>query len=220
LSTGNNPLLSYQWTKDGIALPTANGAAFSPLQSGVYAVNVTNTAGTATSQEINVIVNPLPEVAIEGLNSNYCQFNEQVPLTLIPEGGTLSGIGVNVLNSTFDPVQAGIGVFEVNYSFTDLNGCTNNSVASVTVEACVGNESLQNDQISIVPNPFDHTLTIRTQETGMQNIELINALGQIIYQGAYQGPSIQLETRHLPQGIYFLTLNTKAGKLVKKLIKN
>lgn len=220
LSTGNNPLLSYQWTKDGIALPTANGAAFSPLQSGVYAVNVTNTAGTATSQEINVIVNPLPEVAIEGLNSNYCQFNEQVPLTLIPEGGTLSGIGVNVLNSTFDPVQAGIGVFEVNYSFTDLNGCTNNSVASVTVEACVGNESLQNDQISIVPNPFDHTLTIRTQETGMQHIELINALGQIIYQGAYQGPSVQLETRYLPQGIYFLTLNTKAGKLVKKLIKN
>jgi hypothetical protein len=54
----------------------------------------------------------------------------------------------------------------------------------------------------------------------MQHIELINALGQIIYQGAYQGPSIQLETRNLPQGIYFLTLNTKAGKLVKKLIKN
>ena len=228
LSTGNNPLLSYEWTKDGITIPSSNTSNFSPVQSGVYAVKVTNSAGTSISSELNITVNPLPEVSLEGLNSNYCQFSEAVPLTVTPDGGTLSGIGVNLSNNTFDPVQAGIGVFDINYTYTDLNGCTNNSTVIVTVDACVGNDVLSNETIIVAPNPFDQTLTIRASKIGVQHYEVINSLGQVVCQGspinfcfsALDSPTVQIDTRQLPKGIYFLNLNTQAGKLVKKLIKN
>jgi glucose/arabinose dehydrogenase len=220
LSTGNNPLLTYEWTKDGITIPSATASNFSPVQSGVYTVKVTNSAGTSTSQEVSVTVNPTPEVSIEGLNSNYCQFNEQVPLTLIPQGGTLSGIGVNESNNTFDPVLAGIGVFDISYTFTDLNGCTGSSTSIVTVEACVGVEETINENILVAPNPFNEVVLVRSINNESINVSLFNSLGQIIESTVQQGTSIEIDTRELPQGIYYLNVNTMQGKIVKRLVKH
>ena len=220
LSTGNNPLLSYEWTKDGIAIPSANASNFSPLQSGVYAVKVTNSAGTVTSQELTITVNQTPEVSIEGLNSSYCQFNAEVPLTLIPQGGILSGIGVNTINSSFDPVQAGLGVFDINYSYTDVNGCTGSSTAIVTVEACVGMEETVKESIVVAPNPFNEVVTVKSINNESISVALFNSLGQTIESTVHQGTSIEIDTRELPKGIYYLNVNTIEGKIVKRLVKN
>lgn len=57
--------LSYQWLRDGMAIPGANGTqlklpAVSVSAAAVYAVRVSNTAGTATSNGVQLTVSSLP----------------------------------------------------------------------------------------------------------------------------------------------------------------
>jgi RHS repeat-associated protein len=43
------PYASYQWNKDGVAIPGATQATYQPLSSGVFTVTVQGTAGSSTS---------------------------------------------------------------------------------------------------------------------------------------------------------------------------
>lgn len=61
-ASGSQPF-SYQWQKNGIAIPNATGQSLiipsaQPTDSGNYRVVVANSAGTATSELAQVIVNP------------------------------------------------------------------------------------------------------------------------------------------------------------------
>ncbi len=65
-ASGSAPL-SYQWKKDGTALPGSSSAMLSiastqPSDAGSYSVVVTNSAGSATSNAATLTVNPLPVI--------------------------------------------------------------------------------------------------------------------------------------------------------------
>ena len=61
--SGAQPI-TFQWLKDGIAIPWANSSTFSkggnttPADSGQYTLTATNTVGTTTSAAIGVTVKP------------------------------------------------------------------------------------------------------------------------------------------------------------------
>ena len=66
--SGTQPM-TYVWRKDGVVMDTAISSSFyksqaRPADAGVYTVTVTNVAGSATSSETTVIVNPAlpPEI--------------------------------------------------------------------------------------------------------------------------------------------------------------
>ncbi len=73
----------------------------------------------------------------------------------------------------------------------------------------------QNNSISIYPNPFTNILNITDEQNQFTNttITVKNSLGQSVYTGVYI-PQINL--LHLPNGIYFLTIN---GTQINKTIK-
>ena len=107
---------------------------FDPSTSGdgTFTIYYTVTViGCTSVDSTEIIVNPLPVVTITGLDSEYCLNEPAVELTLSPEGGTLSGTGVN--DTSFDPALAGVGTFTLTYTFTDANSCTNSAMVDVTV---------------------------------------------------------------------------------------
>ncbi|HKR04845.1 MAG TPA: gliding motility-associated C-terminal domain-containing protein, partial [Bacteroidia bacterium] len=77
----------------------------------------------------------LPTVTLSNLNS-VCV--DAITFALSggsPLGGIYSGTGVTANN--FNPSIAGVGTHSINYSFTDLNGCTNSATKNLTVNPLI-----------------------------------------------------------------------------------
>lgn len=175
------------------------GGTWTSNNGGVLAVNIFNATasgagnfsftytyqdnnGCVNSDNLLVSVNPLPTLTTN--DTTYCNTPGLVPLPYsTPTGGTWSGQGVS--NNQFNPQTAGgIGTYNLTYSYTDGNGCTNEITSTVSVtssqaidagvdmEICIdygiinlGNISspgggtwIANGSAGLVGNTFDPTL--------------------------------------------------------------
>jgi sugar lactone lactonase YvrE len=89
-----NPAPTYQWTFNGAAIPGATGASYSillaqPSKSGSYAVNVTNPAGSVTSQSAFLTV-----TAVSGgpsITSQPSSFTSTLGSTIVFSVGAVTG---------------------------------------------------------------------------------------------------------------------------------
>jgi len=89
----------------------------------------TDPAGCFGSSTTTITVNPLP-IVDAGVYSAVCSNGSSVALVGTPSGGTFAGTGVT--GSTFNPTS---GTQTITYSYTNVNGCTNSDVATITVNA-------------------------------------------------------------------------------------
>ncbi|MEZ0541884.1 cellulose binding domain-containing protein [Fibrella arboris] len=118
----------------------AGGTAFASITpstatSGTftYYVSQTNANGCESVRApLTVTVNPLPVVAITGLSGAYCKDAAAVTLTATPSGGSFYIDGAT-LATQFNPASLADGAHTVYYTYTDGNGCTNNTIQNVTV---------------------------------------------------------------------------------------
>jgi hypothetical protein len=112
--------------------------------SGDVILTYTDANGCSNEDTVTVVVNPLPIVNMAG-PLNICEGSNSIALTAgSPLGGVYSGTGVNAGN--FDPVVSGVGTFDIVYTFTDANNCTNSDTTIMVVN---GNPilSLTNDSL-------------------------------------------------------------------------
>ncbi len=125
---------SATWsTDDGLgsfADPTALNTLFTPhpTHAGTDVVIILTTNDPigpcgAESSSFTLTVKPLPNVSFAGLAAEYPVNAPEVSLFGLPIGGTFNGSGINI--DKFYPSVAGIGMHQINYSYTDGNGCTN-----------------------------------------------------------------------------------------------
>jgi hypothetical protein len=107
----NSGTLTYQWTRNGVAISGATGATLnlnnvSAADSGSYSVNVGNDGGATVSQAVTLLVsNALPVVVGESLGTTQnVAFTTNAAGLLAndsdPEGATLSVAGVNGICAT------------------------------------------------------------------------------------------------------------------------
>jgi gliding motility-associated-like protein len=109
---------------------TGNTITVSPTVNSRYSVVVTASTGYTDSSVINVVVNPLPPVAISPATPAVCAGN---PVTLTGNGalGYLWSNGTTANSITVTPVST------TSYSVTgaDANTCTASATVSVTVNS-------------------------------------------------------------------------------------
>jgi hypothetical protein len=88
--------------------------------------------GCNSAAVINMDFNVLPTVSFSGLNGPYCvDYSTPFTLTGSPSGGTFLGLGVS--GNSFVPSVAGVGTIFITYTYTDVNGCTNDEEQTVDV---------------------------------------------------------------------------------------
>ncbi len=124
------------------------------------------------------------------------------------------------------------GWYTICLAITDSSGCTSyycdtsylqknpNSIISVQVipQGTLGITTNEAHQIKIYPNPVKDILTIETNSTAKQTLEIINLVGQTIYNtNIYKNTNVDVS--HFPKGIYILKLTTDKKTLVKKFVK-
>jgi uncharacterized protein (TIGR02145 family) len=74
------------------------------------------------SPPLLVTIQPQPPICIDAA---------PVSLQATPSGGIFSGAGVT--GNTFSPVAAGAGTHEINYTYTDANGCSGSDAKNIIV---------------------------------------------------------------------------------------
>lgn len=115
-----------------------------------------NAHGCFDTEEKSVVVHPQPVINMSGLASGYCEDVDQVPVNVSPAGGTLSGPGVS--GNTFSPSAAGAGSHTINYSYTNIFGCSASKNKTVNVDN-VPAVSISGLKAQYCNNEPDETLT-------------------------------------------------------------
>ena len=127
--TGQNPV-GGSWSGSGV-----NGSNFDPGNAGVgtHLITYTFSDGFGCSnndlRQIEVFAEP---VVFPGSDFNICQNSGLITLSDgTPSGGVYSGIGV--VGNTFNTDIVAGGNYDITYSFTNANGCSDSDTREITV---------------------------------------------------------------------------------------
>ena len=137
--------------------PGVSGASFDPATAGTgthtITYSFTDGNGCSNTSDVTTTVNAIPAVSFVGLDTFYCNTAGTSTLNGSPSGGTFSGPGIT--GNAFDPVAAGTGTHSITYTYTDNNGCTNQSVITTNVDVCSGVGAQLLSDLVLYPSPSD-----------------------------------------------------------------
>ncbi len=184
-TTGN---FTYSWsTGDTIQNPFV-----SPSSTQQYIITIDD--GDSTLQDsITITVNPLPVV---GFNPFTDTCLNEPPFLLsggTPLGGIYSGTGV-VNDTMYDPSIAGKGDHLITYTYTDTNGCSNDTsqilkVLQAPPTPTISQTGIQLDAMPVsgqadyqwflngVPLPNDTVPSITISQNGDYTVQITNGVG-------------------------------------------
>jgi hypothetical protein len=219
---------SYQWLRNGIALPGGNTLSFpvSGLNDGdVISFLLTPGTGAACTTPVN---------------SNFVKMTvlpyENASLTLVGDTSIWPGLlanfqAINVIGGTNPKyqwkvnTQIIVGATSNVWGTTQLNNndkvcvimtpsfmCSNPAVVTAckTIKVSTGIANISNDKLKVYPNPTNEVLYIEGL-TANTSIQLIDVLGRVVY-STIGGGMITIPTKQLANGNYVLKLTTTDGK--------
>ncbi|MFT6742715.1 MAG: hypothetical protein ACJAVF_004236, partial [Paraglaciecola sp.] len=111
----------------------AGSTSFTPTEAGVFYVEARDSANGCTSNEriaVTLIINELPLVSFTD-PADVCTNGATITLSGMPANGTFSGFGIN--GNQFNPMQVNVGTYDLTYTFTDANGCSNTAMQNIEV---------------------------------------------------------------------------------------
>ncbi|MFH0894076.1 MAG: T9SS type A sorting domain-containing protein [Bacteroidota bacterium] len=179
----------------------------------VTSLSDTNCNGVSLTGSVALFVNPLPVVSISGLNTFYCVYDPAATLTGNPAGGTFSGTGIS--GNIFDPNAAGEGTFDIIYTYTDGNNCTNSDTNTVVVDLCIGINNINATTLSIYPNPSTGSFTLQLDESA--SIEIYSAQGSLVYSEKFESGKRELKF-DVAEGVYLLKASNAKGSINHRIV--
>jgi PKD repeat protein len=171
---------------------TGNTFVTGITEPGIYPFYATQTLGSCEGEPLTITltIHALPEVTLEPFE-DVCLDSGPFELTGgMPEGGEYSGAGVT--DGTFDPLASGTGIFEISYTFTDTNGCTNSTFTTIGVnptpdidlgqdtDICEGESHVLNAGPGFASyewNTGETTESITVTQAGMYSVLVTNDFG-------------------------------------------
>ncbi len=88
----------------------------------------------------------------------------------------------------------------------------------INLFSTTGIEQLSANNISVFPNPFMDEINISGLGEKTE-LKVMNVLGEVLYSFSINTPNFTLRTSHFNNGIYFLEMINKMGKVVKRIVK-
>jgi Domain of unknown function (DUF2341)/Secretion system C-terminal sorting domain len=222
------------------ALPTLtlNSGAICAGKS--FTVNPTG-ATTYSYSSGSAVVTPTATstYTVMGVDANGCVGMAATTVTVNPNPVVTANSGIICIGNSFTIIGSGASTYSYSsgtaivsptatsvYTVTgaNTNGCVGNATSTVTVNACVGVQEIENaNALSIYPNPITSELNIAVNAKSFDNISLqiVNALGEIILTKAITTANLQINTAKFAEGVYFINIidNNKVVK-TQKIIKN
>jgi hypothetical protein len=172
-------------------------------------VLLTSDCGEATSNAIHVTINKKPKAkVVAGGPTTFCD-GDFVYLNELPTAGCTylwqkdgTSIPGAVLNTY---VATTTGNYRCIVTKTET-GCFNTS-NSIFVNVTCKTEISLNDQVNIFPNPANDVVNVYSSLSGVKQIKLMNAFGQLIQQTTTDEETVIFDVANLPAGFYIIEIN-------------
>jgi gliding motility-associated-like protein len=141
--------MSVVFFNDSIFYPEQNGSGTYNFEYTYTGTNGCNNSSTSTIQ-----VNALPQVSVD--NATFCLSPESLSLPVAsPNGGLFNGPGL-VNGNQFNASDAGgIGIYTLNYTYTDQNMCTDSMSFTVEVIEAGSINAGEDNILCIDQGPFE-----------------------------------------------------------------
>ncbi len=212
---------TLQWKKNGTTIPGATSVNYTATATGNYSCTSTNACGTATSSSILVTVNKNPSATISaGGPTSFCA-GGSVTFTETPVGGATyqwyKGAApiAGATTTTYVATTAGNYKCRVTKLAT---GCFKNSNSIAVFITCKEGDPFTLQDWSIYPNPASTSITIQTDNTAEKGINIIDAIGQVVYTIYTNDNLMVINIDHLPAGIYFVKVESEMMTTTEKII--
>ncbi len=181
------------------------GPVLNVTSAGNYYVSVSNAYGcSASSASVTVVINPLPNVALNPFGT-VCL--NTAPFTLsngIPAGGNYTGNGIT--SNVFNPSVMGVGSSIVTYTYTDINGCSGEAQGIITVSDCLGLDE-ESVQFALFPNPTAGKFTITSNIVPIDQVVIYDAQGKMVYNENYAGiMHAEFDMNAYSNGVYYIEI--------------
>jgi len=106
----------------------------------------------------------------------------------------------------------------VTFTLTNVVGISCFQSTSVTCTN-LANESFEIDDFQSFPNPVSNVLNLTSSKT-INNVAIINSLGQVVLNQIYNSKSIQIDMSRFTSGIYMVKLLADSKSKTIKIIKD
>lgn len=208
--TGGSPGYTYSWS-NGDATSTT-----SSLTTGWYTVSIMDTNSCSIIDSVEITVPTM--ITLNGVGNDEISGNDgSIDLTVT--GGTMpyTYSWTNGAPAVEDPTGLTAGTYDV--TVTDSSGCV--MTGTYIVGSQVGINELGELQFSVFPNPNNGSFEILVDPSvGASKIEVLNSLGQVVYENQISDSNYHVELQNAEAGIYFVRLySSKASNVTRILVK-
>ena len=206
-TSGVDPI-SFTWS-NGSNTPT-----ISNLSSGNYTVTVCNNLGCCETNSYLVTSIPAPIIILNSTSDTVC----------LGDMVTINASGADTYTWTFDNSNASSLTTTITANSTfkvigeNSNNCIDSNEIIIYAKDCnVGINDLNNQLLTIYPNPNDGIFTISSGEIITQ-IEIINTEGKIVYHlKEVNKKSLIVKLENVNSGLYLVKIYTPSNVINKKI---
>lgn len=210
---------TYAWSTSA----TTNSITVTPANDATYTVTGTAANGCIGYDTVAVTVNALPQITVNIPQAPFCAGMDTI-INLqggLPAGGVYSGNIVN--NNTINLLNALAGNYNITYSYTDANGCSNSGSAQLTIQVCGGIlETANTISMDVFPNPAMQQVTVRASDiNGKAILRAIDLTGQILLQRQLNASGSIAEfisVAEWPAGMYQIQLTNGSYTATQRLV--
>ncbi len=123
-----------------------------------------------------------------------------------------------IIGTTTDPLTySTAGTYVITWTYSDAAGNSSQQIQTINVSCyTTGLTDFTATNIKIYPNPATDVLIINTDEVSFVG-QLMNTQGQVVLK--FENKKI-LNIGHLPNGVYYLQISNKIGRITEKVIIN
>ena len=103
---------------------------------------------------------------------------------------------------------------------TCANGVTSDPCDPITfTTSTVGVRDYAWDHTEVYPNPTTGKFSIENSELRMENVEVYDVCGKMIYSVEVNGHTVQIDATRFASGVYFTRITTDKGTVTKRIVK-
>jgi hypothetical protein len=206
------PGAKYLWSNGDT---TQQITIYNKLQSGTYTVSVDAGPNCQGSDNISVVVNPLPSVL--GIsyvkNGNTYQFSPSGPIDVKSYLWLFS-------DNTTDTAKTATHTFvvpEFEVRLIVFNDCGTDT-AILALPTNIGGTAAGDIQFTVYPNPASDYVTLSSNgDVKFSDVLIINAVGQVVYRGnAELKQKEEVNVSSFANGHYMIRATTAAGMTISK----
>jgi hypothetical protein len=199
---------TYSWNNN-----VQNGLSFTPNTTQTYTVTGTAANGCQDTAQVQIIVNPLPNVSL-GNDTLVCEYN--FPITLQANGNANLTYTWNNGSQGQSLIVNGPGTYDV--TATDNNECSATDIIIVESDPCAGIVEHEIG-IQLYPNPFNENVIIHSTESIDAHLEVYSSDGRIVFAMNMDGDTATLNLATLARGNYVVKITYNGKMHITKLNK-